>query len=129
MYRIVCFTDNATVARTVQQRLTDQPCNIQFLPASRLTDELRHAVRRFAPDMILFELSPTMDNLSLFFFLRADQATRHIPVIMLTSGAQSDQYAEVLGANAHIARTLLPEQLLPTISHHLLPLKSAVAAA
>jgi|GEM_PF-2039065 CheY-like chemotaxis protein len=129
MYRIVCFTDNAAVARIVQQRLTDQPCNLQFLPASRLTDELRNYVRRFAPDMLLFELSPTLDNLSLFFFLRADQATRHIPVVMITPSAQFDQYAQVLGANACISRTLLSDRLLPTISHHLVPIESAVAAA
>ena len=128
MARIVCFTDNTTVARIVQHSLTEGQHTLHFLAASRLTDELRQQVRRLAPDVILLELSQTIDNPHLFFFLRSDQATRHIPVIMLSSGARLAQQAAMLGADGYLQRPFLADQLSSMVAAQLTP-QSACAAA
>jgi CheY-like chemotaxis protein len=129
MARIVCFTDNTAVARIVQQSLTDLQHSLSFLTASRLTDDVRQQVRRLAPDVILLELSQTIDNLHLFFFLRSDQATRHIPVIMLSSGGRLDLQATMLGADGYLQRPFHVDQLSSMVASHLVPLNAAVVAA
>jgi CheY-like chemotaxis protein len=128
MARIVCFTDNAAVARTIQQGLTDRQHTLHFLAASRLTDDLRQQVRRLAPDVILLELSQTIDNPHLYFFLRSDQATRNIPVIMLSSGGRLAQQATMLGADGYLQRPFLADQLSTMVATHL-TLQSACVAA
>jgi len=128
MARIVCFTDNTAVARTVQQSLTDRQDTLHFLTASRLTDDLRQSVRRLAPDVILLELSQTIDNPHLYFFLRSDQATRHIPVIVLSSGGRLAQQAAMLGADGYLQRPFLADQLMRMVATHLAPQSAYVAA-
>ncbi|MFL5800475.1 MAG: response regulator [Roseiflexaceae bacterium] len=128
MARIVCFTDNTAVARIVQHSLTDRQHTLHFLAASRLTDDLRQHVRRLAPDVILLDLSQTIDNPHLYFFLRSDEATRHIPVIMLSSGARLAQQATMLGADGYLQRPFLADQLSSMVATHLAPSSACVAA-
>jgi CheY-like chemotaxis protein len=128
MARIVCFTDNTAVARVVQQELTDQQHALHFLSSSRLTDDLRQSVRRLAPDVILLELSQTIDNPHLYFFLRSDKATRNTPIIVLSSGTRLAQQAAMLGADGYLQRPFLAEQLSSMVSEHL-TLSNAFAAA
>ena len=128
MARIVCFTDNTAVARVVQHELTDRQHALHFLSASRLTDDLRQSVRRLAPDVILLELSQTIDNPHLYFFLRSDKATRNTPIIVLSSGARRAQQAAMLGADGYLQRPFLAEQLSSMVANHLAP-RSTFAAA
>lgn len=128
MARIVCFTDNTAVASVVQHALTDRQHVLHFLSASRLTDDLRQNVRRLAPDVILLELSQTIDNPHLYFFLRSDKATRSTPIIILSSGARLAHQAAMLGADGYLQRPFLTDQLSNMVTDHLAP-PSAFAAA
>lgn len=128
MARIVCFSDNAIVAGTVRQGLSDRGDSLHFLAASHLTNDLRQAVRRLAPDVILLELSQAIDNPHLYFFLRSDQATRDIPIILLSSGARIEQQAAMLGADGYVQRPFAAEQLQSVVASHLTPLQARVAA-
>ena len=118
MARIVCFTDNTAVARVIQQGLADRQHLLHFLSASQLTEELRQNVRHLAPDVILLELSQTVDNPHLYFFLRSDQATRNIPIILLSSGARLAQQAAMLGADGYLQRPFLADQLSSMVAAH-----------
>jgi CheY-like chemotaxis protein len=128
MARIVCFSDNAAVVRVVRQGLNDREHSLHILAASRLTNDLRQAVRRLAPDVILLELSQALDNPHLYFFLRSDQATRHIPIILLSSGARLEQQAAMLGADGYIQRPFAADQLWRTVATYLRPQPALVAA-
>jgi CheY-like chemotaxis protein len=128
MARIVCFSDNAAVAHVVQQGLRDRQHTLHFLAASRLTNDLRQTVQRLAPDVILLELSQAIDNPHLYFFLRSDQFTRNIPIILLSSGARLAQQATMLGADGYLQRPFAADQLSRMIAAHLTP-ASAFAAA
>ena len=128
MARIVCFTDNTAVARVVQHELIDHQHTLHFLSASRLTDDLRRSVRGLAPDVILLELSQTIDNPHLYFFLRSDKATRNTPIIILSSGARLAQQAAMLGADGYLQRPFLAEQLSSMVANHLAPCSTFAAA-
>lgn len=125
MNRIVCFADSGAVASTVQQVLHGH--DIHILSASRLTTDVRNTVEHIAPDVILLELNRSMDNAHLYFFLRADQATRFTPVILVSPTDTAAQQATILNPDDVLSRTQLANQLLHTVTRHL-PIERAAAA-
>jgi CheY-like chemotaxis protein len=127
MYRIICFSDSPAIIHAVSQGLDDGEHTLQLLPASRLTNELRQAVHDFAPDLILLEMSHAMDNPHIYFFLRADDATRETPVILVSNGVRLDQQAEILGADGFLQRPFAAEQLQSVVSPFLTPLQALAA--
>lgn len=102
MARIVCLSDTLSLVRAIRQELAGGEHSVQLLPCSRLNDALRQAVRQAAPDIVLLELTHTLDNPHIYFFLRADQATRHVPVVLLSSMPHIDVYADALGADGFV---------------------------
>lgn len=105
MARVVCLSDTLSLVRAIHHELAQSEHMLRPLPCSRLNDALRYAIRQASPDIILLELAPTLDNPHVYFFLRADEATRDIPVILLSSLAHMEVYAEALGADGFL---LLP---------------------
>src|SRR5215475_12536912 len=128
MTRIICFSDSAATIGLVRQGLSGREHTLHIMAASRLTNDLRQTVQRLAPDVILLELSQTIDNPHLYFFLRSDQATRHIPVIVLSSGGRLAQQAAMLGADGYLQRPFLADQLMSMVATHLAPQSAYVAA-
>lgn len=125
MNRIVCFADSGAVASTIQHLLTGH--DIHIMSASRLTNDVRSTVEHIAPDIILLELNRSMDNAHLYFFLRADQATRSTPVILVSPTDIAAQHAAVLNPDDVLSRTQLAADLLPTVTRFL-PKERAAAA-
>ena len=128
MARIVCFADSPAVISAVRQELSGREHDFHFMAASQLTGELRRAVQRLAPEVILMELSQAIDNPHLYFFLRSDQATRSIPIILLSGGTWLAQQAAMLGADDYLQRPFLADQLWRTVSAHLQPQQVLAAA-
>jgi len=128
MTRIVCFSDSAATVHLVRQGLSGREHTLHVMAASQLTSDLRQTVLRLSPDVILLELSQAIDNPHLYFFLRSDQATRHIPIILLSSGARLEQQAAMLGADGYLQRPLLADQLWRTVASYLAPQQALVAA-
>ena len=70
------------------------------------------------PDVIVMDLSlPGMDGWEATRRLKADTATRHIPVIALTGHALSgsDEHARAAGCDAFLTKPCDPEDLAATI--------------
>jgi CheY-like chemotaxis protein len=70
------------------------------------------------PDVIVMDLSlPGMDGWEATRRLKADTATRHIPVIALTGHALSgsDEHARAAGCDAFLTKPCDPEELAATI--------------
>ena len=118
MARIVCFSDSPALVRTVRHGLTGRDHALFPLPGSQLSDSLRRTVRQLAPDVVLLELTSTLDNPFLFFFLRSDAATRDVPVIVVTADGDLAPYADALGADGFLS-DLRPEALARALSRHL----------
>ena len=128
MARIICFSDSAAVIHAVQQGIDQGEHTIHLLSASRLNGELRETVARLMPDIILLELSHATDNPHLYFFLRADCATRDTPIILVSAGHRLAQQAEVLGADGFLQRPFASAQLLDVVSPYLALQRACVAA-
>jgi len=80
-------------------------------------DALRLA-RAAAPDLILLDLMlPGIDGLDVCRILKRDDATRHIPIVMVTAkGEESDIVAGLeLGADDYITKPFSPKVLLARV--------------
>ena len=80
-------------------------------------DALRFA-RSAPPDLILLDLMlPGIDGLDVCRILKRDDATRHIPIVMLTAkGEESDIVAGLeLGADDYITKPFSPKVLLARV--------------
>ena len=77
------------------------------------------AVRSELPDLVLLDLMmPDMDGWEVYQQMKADDATRHIPVIVVTAKAQSID--KVLGLHIakvddYIAKPFSPQELLSSV--------------
>ncbi len=77
------------------------------------------AVRDQLPDLVLLDLMmPDMDGWEVYQQMKADEATRHIPVIVVTAKAQSID--KVLGLHIakvddYIAKPFSPQDLLNSV--------------
>ncbi len=105
MSRVVCLSDTVSLVRLVREEVTVGGHLLFPFPGSQLNDALRQAVRQAAPDVVLFELTSTLDNPHIYFFLRADKAMWRVPVIFLSSRPDLELLATALGADGYL---LLP---------------------
>ena len=77
------------------------------------------AVREQLPDLVLLDLMmPDMDGWEVYQQMKAEEATRHIPVIVVTAKAQSID--KVLGLHIakvddYIAKPFSPQDLLNAV--------------
>lgn len=77
-----------------------------------------HAIERRRPALILLDLNmPCVDGWSVLRELAAGEATRTIPVIVVTGaevGEAADQAAAIL------RKPIAPDQVVPVVERHLL---------
>ncbi len=74
-----------------------------------------------APDLILCDVDmPFMDGYEFVSALRADPATRHIPVIFLTVNRGVGDRAKQLGAG-HLLKPVMVDELLRTVAEFARP--------
>jgi len=77
---------------------------------------------RDGPDLILMDIQlPGLDGLEATALLKADDATRSIPVIALTALAMKgdEERIRAAGCDGYIAKPLAYREFLATISAHL----------
>jgi CheY-like chemotaxis protein len=73
------------------------------------------------PDLILCDVDmPFMDGYEFVSALRADPATRHIPVIFLTVNKNVGDRAKQLGAG-HLVKPVMADELLRTVAQFASP--------
>ena len=80
------------------------------------------AVAARRPDLILMDIQlPVMDGYEATRRIKADPATRSIPVIVVTSYALSgdDTRARAAGCDAYVSKPYSPRQLLAKIREYL----------
>lgn len=86
-------------------------------------------IRRDHPDLVLLDLMmPQMDGWEVYQQMKADQATKDIPVIVVTAKAQSID--KVLGLHIakvddYITKPFSPQELLASVDKVLGPKKGA----
>jgi len=86
-------------------------------------EEAQAVIRDTACDLILMDVAlPGMDGLTLTRLLKADPATRHIPIVAVTAFAMKgdDRKAMEAGCDGYIAKPIdtrkLPEQVAEVLA-------------
>ena len=80
------------------------------------------AVRRHRPDLILLDIRmPEMDGQELARRLKADPATRRIPLVALTACAMTGDREKILagGFDAYISKPINMQNFLTEVQRHL----------
>ncbi len=105
--------DTPDVLRLVHMSLRSQ---FKVLSCGDATKGFDLAIRE-QPSIIITDLMmPDVDGLDFTRRLRADDRTRHIPILMLTARAELEDKLEGLdiGVNAYLAKPFSPRELLST---------------
>ncbi|HEY8348044.1 MAG TPA: response regulator [Symbiobacteriaceae bacterium] len=115
MARILVAEDDIDIARLIQFQL--QFHGYEVITASDGAEALQLA-RKEAPSLMLIDwMMPVMDGLQAVSALKADPELRHIPVILMTAKAQSQDVQAGLkaGAAAYLVKPFPLDQLVKTI--------------
>jgi len=115
--RVVCIEDEPEMIDLVRLILGRK--GFEVIGANGGVEGLE-AVRREKPDLVLLDLMmPDMDGWEVYQQIKADEALRHIPVVVVTAKAQSID--KVLGLHIakvddYITKPFGPQELLESIS-------------
>ena len=85
-------------------------------------EEAVAAVTRKRPDLILMDIQmPIMDGYEATRRIKADPATRSIPIMVVTSYALSgdEEKARTAGCDAYVSKPYSPRQLLAEVRQYL----------
>jgi two-component system cell cycle response regulator DivK len=117
--RILYVEDNEYNRKIVRQLLKNQPYELEF--AADGESGVRMAIET-RPDLILMDVQlPKLSGLEATRMLRADERTRDIPVLVITSFALSGdcQRATEAGAVGYLAKPYSPRELLTLVQRFL----------
>lgn len=113
----VMIVDDSLTVRKITGRLLERE-GYRVLTAKDGTDALEQLVET-VPDVILSDIEmPRMDGFDLLRNLRADDHTREVPVIMITSrlADKHREYAMSLGASHYLGKPYDEDELLGIIA-------------
>jgi len=119
MATILVIEDNATNMKLTTMLLVT--AGHSFITATDAEAGLSLA-REHQPDLILMDVQlPGMDGLAATELLKADEATRAIPVLALTALAMKgdEERIRAAGCDGYIAKPLDYRSFLATVSTHL----------
>ncbi|MBF8257520.1 MAG: response regulator receiver protein [Anaerolineales bacterium] len=115
--RVVCIEDEPEMIDLVRLILGRK--GFEVIGANGGVEGLE-AVRREKPDLVLLDLMmPDMDGWEVYQQIKADEALRHIPIVVVTAKAQSID--KVLGLHIakvddYITKPFGPQELLESIA-------------
>lgn len=114
--RILCIEDEPDMIDLIRIILSRRGYTIEGAGGGQ--DGLRK-VRETKPDLVLLDLMmPDLDGWEVYQQMKADEKTRHIPVIVVTAKAQSID--KVLGlqiakVDDYIAKPFSPDELIESV--------------
>jgi DNA-binding response OmpR family regulator len=114
--RVVCIEDEIEMIDLVKLILSRKGYQVVGALGGR---EGLEAISREKPDLVLLDLMmPDMDGWEVYQKMKADDATKHIPVIVVTAKAQSID--KVLGLHIakvddYITKPFGPQELLESV--------------
>jgi len=117
--RIVVADDSATMRMIVTTVLKAQGWEIR---AARNGQEALTLAREHRPDLVVTDWNmPVMGGLGLVQSLRADDATRDAPILVLTTedDVSSQEAARRLGVNGWLYKPVDPALLVQAVAGHL----------
>lgn len=114
--RILCIEDESEMIELIRIILESKGFQVEGAAGGA---EGLQKIRTYKPDLVLLDLMmPGVDGWEVYQQMRADEATRDIPVIVVTAKAQSID--KVLGlqiarVDEYITKPFSPEELLRSV--------------
>jgi CheY-like chemotaxis protein len=115
----ILVTDDEPSVRLLVKRLLSK--NYTVLEAAN-GEEAVNIARTEKPDLILMDiLMPKMDGYTACYIIKTDEATKDIPVVMLTAVAHklNKQLSEAMAADGYMTKPFSFQDLMDTISQFL----------
>lgn len=112
--RILVVDDEQTVRLLLRRFLSDKFAVLEASDGEEAVDK----ARKHKPALILMDiLMPNMDGYNACHAIKTDEATKAIPVVMLTAVGYelNKKLAESVGADGYITKPFTLEKLLDTI--------------
>ena len=115
---ILCIEDEPEMIELIRLILSSGEFDIRGANGGKEGLEI---IRKEHPDLVLLDLMmPEMDGWEVYQLMKADEATRNIPVIVITAKAQSID--KVLGLHIakvddYIAKPFSPQELLTSVDN------------
>ena len=117
--RILIVDDDKSMLQLLKRHLSN--AGYKVLTAEDGVAAGRHVLKA-RPDLIIADVGmPYMDGYELVAALKADSATRDIPVVFLTSREDVADYAKELGAVAYLHKPVLADRLLEIVALYVTP--------
>jgi two-component system, cell cycle response regulator DivK len=117
--RILVVDDNLTNLKLMQLLLTRAGFDVH--PSAR-ADEALTMLRSMTPDLILVDLQlPDVDGLTLTRQLKADPATRDIPIVAVTASAMKgdEEKARAAGCDGYLTKPIDTRELTSYLARYL----------
>lgn len=117
--RVLLVDDQEIVAKSIEQMLSDQP-DIELHYCQNPRDAIALA-NKVDPTVILQDLiMPEVDGLTMVRFFRSNEATKEVPMIVLSSREEAEVKSEAFGLGANDYMVKLPDKLevLARIRYH-----------
>jgi chemosensory pili system protein ChpA (sensor histidine kinase/response regulator) len=117
--RLVMVVDDSLTVRKITSRMLARE-GYEFLAAKDGVDALQQ-LQDVTPDCILLDVEmPRMDGFEFARNVRADEATRSIPIIMITSRTADKHrnHAIEIGVNEYMGKPYQEDQLLALIKRY-----------
>ena len=112
--RILIVDDDKSMLQLLKRHLSN--AGYKVLTAEDGVAAGRHVLKA-RPDLIIADVGmPYMDGFELVAALKADSATRDIPVVFLTSREDVADYAKELGAVAYLHKPVLADRLVEIVA-------------
>ncbi len=112
--RILIVDDDTSMLQLLKRHLSN--AGYEVLTAEDGVAAGRHVLKA-RPDLIIADVGmPYMDGFELVAALKADSATRDIPVVFLTSREDVADYAKELGAVAYLHKPVLADRLVEIVA-------------
>lgn len=109
--KILVIDDEVDNRELIEQVLADK---FKIVTAADGEEGLRMA-RSELPDLVILDIAmPKMDGIAVCEAMRANEATRHIPIIMLTAASDIDHKIKSLmtGADDFVGKPFKPKELI-----------------
>lgn len=113
--RILVIEDSAVIRRLIEVCL--RAADLQILMREDGPSGL-DAVRTDSPDLLILDIGlPGMDGWQVLNHIRSDQATRSLPVVVLTAHAEEEsrRRADEGGADAFVTKPFQPNEFRQTV--------------
>ncbi|MGA2926295.1 MAG: PAS domain S-box protein [Solirubrobacteraceae bacterium] len=119
--QVILYIEDNLSNLTLVERILQHHTEVDLIPAMQATLGLELA-QQHNPDLVVLDLHlPDLPGTDVLRRLKADQATRSIPIVVLTADASKGQEERVmaLGAAAYLTKPLDVSRFLDLIADHL----------